>query len=63
LENLKARNLLEDIDIDERIILKLILIMLSIDMDWIYWTGSREHVNGHLGSIKCREFLAYLRTP
>ena len=41
LENLKARKRLEDIDIDERIILKWIL-KLSIDMDWIYSTGNRN---------------------
>ena len=60
--NLKERDHLEDLDVDERIILKGIFKKLVVwhGLDWSdcgQLAGSCECGNGPLGSIKCEEFL------
>jgi hypothetical protein len=63
-ETLKGRDCLEDLDNDEKIILKLIFKKLSgrVGLDSIgseqrQVAGSCDHGNEPLGSIKGRQFL------
>jgi len=62
---LRERGHLEDKGIDGRIILKYIFKNCDGDMDWIDLTSDRgccKCGNEPSGSIKCGEFLEYLRT-
>ena len=67
--NLRERDHLGDLGVDGRIILSCILRKWDVGV-WTEWSwlrigtgaGTWECGNEPLGSIKCREFLEYLKT-